>query len=697
MTGSDRDLKDNGALDAGGGVPSSGSGAVKVGERYEIYPDQPLPQYNQGPVRAYAVGSSQSSQGGYALICERHLVPRHNSITSYSNIMNPNVAHLSFSGVVDWPLTKQQHFAFIYEVMPSVPLIARDQVLAGGLRQDQIIEPVMQPLLGILQDFRDKDFVHGCIRPSNIFKDGDGPVIERIVLGDCLALPASYAQPALFETVPRAMVAPIGRGLGTRADDMYAFGVTLAVLLRTSDPIKDASVDDIIRQKIEQGSYAMITGRDRFTGSVLELLRGLLHDDDTQRWTVDEVLRWSDGVRLSPKQSVRYIKAPRPISFNNEKYNNPVFLAMDLDVNPQETQRIVDSNEMEQWIERSLEDKDALQRYALAVKSSKENGTGAGYEDRLVSNLSIALDPNAPIRFRGLRLIADGIGKSLYEATCLKKPVRNFADMFLQSIALNWIGAQMSSSVDYGAFISRLDQCRKFVKLPKMGYGIERCCYLLSSETPCLSESLQDYYILSSEDFVLALEDLCLKGKEPIYFLDRHSTAFLSVREPKAIDSLLSDLDSNNKIKSVLASMKVLSFLQKRRSLPALPGIAKAFSKHLPDIYALYHDKNTQDALKKKVEPLLAKGDLQKIVDAVQDGNASKRDFVNFKAALSEYTELDQELSELKENLASPDRFDEKTGNQFAAFLSSILAIIVIVLVVFSFIRGDGGLGVEGF
>ena len=120
-----------------------------------------------------------------------------------------------------------------------------------------------------------------------------------------------------------------------------------------------------------------------------------MHDDDAQRWTIDDVLVWMEGRRLQPKQATKNRKAARPLIYCEQKYFYPSFLAMDLDINPEETQRLIESVELEQWLARSLEDEEALESLQIGLKSARERGTGAGYGDRLVANVSSALDPNS--------------------------------------------------------------------------------------------------------------------------------------------------------------------------------------------------------------------------------------------------------------------------------------------------------------
>ena len=95
---------------------------------------------------------------------------------------------------------------------------------------------------------------------------------------------------------------PGGRGLGYTADDLYAFGVTIAVLLAGGDPAQGLESDALVQSKIHRGSYATLIGRTRLSLPMMEVLRGLLCDHRAERWTLHDMDLWLAGRRLSPKQ-----------------------------------------------------------------------------------------------------------------------------------------------------------------------------------------------------------------------------------------------------------------------------------------------------------------------------------------------------------------------------------------------------------
>ena len=131
-----------------------------------------------------------------------------------------------------------------------------------------------------------------------------------------------YAQPIIYDTIPRAIASPLGRGVADYSDDIYALGVTIAALMRVHDIAEGMSDEEIINHKIEVGSFNFIAGKDRFPAQILELLRGTLNDNPNLRWTFDDIMTWADGRRVSAKQgaTLTALKASRPLEFNRLKF-----------------------------------------------------------------------------------------------------------------------------------------------------------------------------------------------------------------------------------------------------------------------------------------------------------------------------------------------------------------------------------------
>lgn len=673
--------------------PSGGqtlSGDVVFNDNITIYAGSRLPHLDQGPVKAYAGrGSGGLASNLFALICEDHLTPRMLKTPNYAAVINPSLVPLIAAGPVFWPSAGREKFCYIYENKLGNPLM-RDDLRGGlGLKPDIVMNGIIKPLINTLADMRDKDIVHGNIRPANLF-DGGNKSLERAVLGECLSLPPGYNQPVLYETIDRAMASPSGRGTGTVADDLYSFGVTLAVLLRHHDPMEGLSDEDIIERKMEEGSYVALLARDRFSGAVLELLRGLLQDDEDQRWTLDEVLQWMDGRRLSPKQAVRRPKASRPLPFAGEKYIRPELLARDMHKHTNEARHVVENGEMEQWLSRALENKVVTARYEGALKQAEEGGKGGGYTERLVTRVSMALHPEAPMRFKNISMMPDGVGTCLFEAFVMKRDLQTFIDFFMNYFITQWVDSQSTTVSDAGSLVSRFDGARAYLRQKGLGNGLERCIYSLNPEAPCLSEKLNKYYVRSPEDMLRAFEKMSSQPSRPAMFFDRQSVAFLSVKDRKNVDPYLHDLNSPEAYRRILAEVKILATIQKRSQLERFPGIAKWMLENLEPVYERFHDRELRAEIKKKAERLQEGGELAKIVMLFDDPAVYQEDNINFRKAMRRYHELEQEAVDTERKLGDEADFGKETGHLAGALVGGSIAALSALVAGFSAFSGGG-------
>jgi hypothetical protein len=666
---------------------------VELAGLIQINSGRRLPQYDSGPIKAYQASSEKKRDLGsmVAYICEPHLVPRHRKIAQYESVLNPNLVSLVKHGVAFWPLTNRQAYIFVYVDNLGKPLLPAQDRHALHMKEDVVRDKVIRPFVNILQDYRDKDFVHGSIRPSNMF-DGGSNTYDRVILGECLSSPSSCNQPVTYETIERGMTDPVARGLGTQIDDIYSLGASVAALVRSHDPVFGLSDEEIVKLKMQSGSFSALTGRDRFTGTILDFLRGTLHDDPDQRWGIEEIMAWLDGRRLNPKKTGKKYKANRPLTFNGQQYFYTSDLAMDLDKNPGEIRKMVEDGDLENWLTRSFEKNKTPARVLDAVDLTREGGQGKGLEERLVSNLSGALDPDAPIRYLGRRMMGEGIGAALAEAFSIRKGLEVFHDIFTLGMAINWTRNQERATLDVSGLMSKFDSCRSFLRQDKAGFGLERCLYHINPEARCMSERFDNYYVSSPEAMLEAYEDLCSRKKAPANFLDRHIVAFLLARDSKAIEPFLVEIRSDEHHRVVLGQLKCLATIQRMSQMGPLPHIAGAFSDMFGVLYKRFHDQEMKTKLQKSVDKYVQAGDLGRIAEIFENQEVIQKDFKAFKIAMRDYRELTRELDRLEARLVDNSGFGKETGKEAAAVVSSIIAGIIILGVAFVYLGKNVGL-----
>lgn len=654
---------------------------VRLNKDVVIKTSARMPHLDKGSIKAYqAVGSQKVARNLYALVCERYLTPRTSRINKYVSIVNPNLSPLVATGKVAFE-DGVERYCFVYENILGQPIAKRDdKSIALGWKPEMVMSNIIKPMIYLLLDLRDKDLVHGEIWPANMY-DGGSAAKDKIRLGECLVTPSSSQLPSLYEPIERAMSDPIGRGMGTIADDLYAFGVSLAVMMRSEDPLEGLSDEEIITLKIEKGSYTTIVGKERFSGAILELLRGLLYDDKVQRWTLDEVQAWLDGRRLSPKQSPKRIKANRPITYNDNKYVRPELLAKDLSINPTMSAKLVESGELQIWLDRAIEDKSIKGRMESTMDDIAAIEKGDGYADRLSARVAITLNPDSPVKYKNINFMPDGFGKYFSYSFIKGVDMQPFIEIIRGVFLLQIIRQKID--LDQSSLIGKYDACRAFMSQLKIGSGIERCIYHLDSDCPCLSESLSSYYVQTPEELMRALEKIAATKDKPKYIVDRHIAAFLSVKDRKNIDPYIIDLSSDEEPRKILAELKILATIQKRSGLEKFPNLAKWMADRLGPVYDNFYDRDYRDVLSGKVKKISNGGDLTKLAFIFDDEHLYENDFYMFGQAQEQFENLCREENYLKRKLEERKGFGIKTGQQIASFISLILSFILICIIAF--------------
>jgi hypothetical protein len=683
---------EGGAAPAPDSPPAAGKGIPPVflkGE-LEIYPDQRLGHLDQGTLKAFAA-KAKDGTASFALICERGLVPQPQLAVKYYSINTPFLPKLVGFGTVFWPLENQERFVFVYENKLGKPIAQAEYGAGLGLKVDYVINTAIRNLVSLLKSLRDSGFVHGNIRLQNLY-DGQGSGLEKCMVGEVLASPPGYFQPVLYETIERGVASPLGRGQGSFEDDMYSFGVLLAVLVRQHDPMEGLSDEEIVLHKIDHGSFASLISKDRLPATILELLRGLLNDDAPQRWTIDDVLVWMDGRRVNPKQGLVVTnKASRPIDFLSQKFLRPSSLAISLPQGPSAAVPLIEGGDLFLWLNRSLQDKETEVRFEEAVELAKQQGTSGVYADRLAAQVALALKPTLPLMYRGLKFRPEALGRMLVNAVLTKKDLSPYVEQLQGSMIAFWAKYALLHGIDCGDIVTRIEMCRNFLRQNVVGYGLERCVYYLSSDAPCLSEKFLQYHVRTPEDLLMAFEKISHAPNRPSGFFDRHIIAFLSVRDKAIIDPYVPDLNAEEKFRQAAGTLRVLAGIQKRAKLSAVPGVSAWVSEQLGGLADRFHDREERKKVKDQLQKLRDKGDLSKIESLFDNYQILQADMRNFVQAMKQYQDLKKEFFHLEDALEHDQKFGFDTGRQMASLVSGVIAGIIIFLFLIIKYSSSGG------
>ncbi len=652
---------------------------IYLNKDIKIFPNRPLPELDKGTIKAYEAESKTSNNSNmFALICDNSLTPRRIATAKFQNVKSLSLIKYKGSGKILWPNPLEEKFCFVYENTMGRPMLeSRTTKPALKKKPEDVMNLVINPMIDLIEEMANKDLVHGSIWPGNIFYGGAGAG-DKVILGECLAAPASTNLPLLYEPVERALADPVGKGTGALADDIYSFGVSLAVIMRGHTPEEGMSDKQIIEQKIEKGSYTTLLKNDRFSGATLELLRGLLYDNPQQRWTLEDIRAWQDGRRLSPKQSSPRIKANRPVIMGGKKYTRPELLAKDFVADTIESARIIENDDLMQWIDRAIEDKSLKGRLQGIIKESNTLDKGSEFSHRLSVAVSSIMFPDAPIMYKDLKFHPRAFGKYLTKAYIDEQPMQHYLEVLRSYFSTFVIRAQKKH--DTSALNNKFDASRNFIKQTKINTGLERCLYLLNPECQCLSAIIKGYYVINPEELMDAIESVCAKDKKPKDLFDRHIISFLMSKSKNNIEPYIIDITSDHLHKEFLGKIRVLATLQKRLRLSPYPNIADWIFENMEPVLKRFHDEDKKILIKNEIKKIKNKGDLTAIVALFDNRHLFDHDLSDFYEAIRQYKDLDKQKEQLILRMIDKKRFGLRTGAQIASLLSLLLAAALIIL-----------------
>lgn len=655
---------------------------VVLRDRYNIFPGSPLPDLSTGSSQAFL---AEDARGGgnkplFALLVRPGLPSRPEVMRVLKGIENPGLMTLIEWGPIYWPPLARKVMAVIYErplggrVMPS---------LNGEFKRiedTEVLRKVVTPVVAALREFNRRNLTHRAVRPTNMF--WATPEHDRVVLGDCTTTPPALEQPAILEPIESIMTWPSGRGAGNAEDDLYAFGASLVLLLLGRNPFPNAEEGEILRAKMQQGSYPLLAGDERVPVQVIELLRGLLIDDPKLRWTNEGVDLWLNGRRLPPMQSRPEKRAARGFNFNGKEYFTVRELAIAFTQNWDAAQPHVADGRLELWLRRAVDNKELANAVATAVGASgfaSPDKRASG--DFMLAKVCLILDPAAPIRYKSLAVMPDAFGTVLAVAMADNGDVRLIAEAITREINKAWTETRDSYSADGAMMDATLRSQRSYLERATIGNGIERALYEMNEGVPCMSPFVADDYVVEIRDLLPALNAAAKKGDGKAWPVDRHIAAFIAARTTFEVDRQMTDLADPSPERSTLGMLNLLALIQWRMAQPNLFGLASWVGGLMQPAINSYHNRQKRREIEREVPRLVRQGNLIELARLLDNPEERYRDQQGFADACAEWRDAAQQIRDIE--TGNTTRGDEavRTAQQVAALISVTISLVTFILI----------------
>lgn len=648
-------------------------GEILLKERYRLLWDAALSAYDAPTAKAYAVKDTlYPDRKLFAHVCFSGL-PLHGLFLEQQREKNiRGVLHLVEEAVVTWPSIARECPVLIY-MQPGPPLsFSPDAPMKAKAIERTIIAPVVETLRAL----EALGLTHRGIRPDNFFLVEDKEGAETL-LGDCLSAPSAYNQPLVFEPIESALAAPAGRGRGSIADDLYSLGVTVLALFFGELPAKDIDQEAILKGKIQKGSYDFLTNKQtsEFPLRMMELLKGLLHDDGEKRWGLEHLERWLEEYRKLDLPSVPKLEQ-HIFTFRKEQYVAGRALAIAFLQYPQEATKSIREGRFEAWVGRSLANPDIVQVVTDEIAKSRVTPI---LPEQLVARIAILLDPDAPIRYKDFAAKVDGFGTLL--ASCYADDVArgNFSEIIRLQLPQLWLAIQAPEIAKNRKILQRLNRVQHFLNRRGLGFGIERCLYELVPGLPCQSPLVLSRYCASIPQLLSALEEKAGEMEKLVEPIDSHLAAFIVSNFQGKVDEFLFSLSSPaGSVDRALGILGLMASLQNRYGPEGLVKFTNWVWKLLPPVIASYHNQALRARLLKEVEGVLSKGSLVAIYNLIGNPAQRRADQRGYAMARNQFMRALGETAKINRKLQGLPLASRVLGNLFAVRLSALIALIAV-------------------
>jgi len=656
------------------------STSVRLHDRFDILHDVPIAELRSPTAQAFDVDDLRSvGTSLFALIADPTLPPRGQELGILRMMKHEAILTPIDFGPVDWAPDDRRCLALICERPAGGRLIAGNDQVITPWSDEEIIRRLIEPIFPGLKALSTENTTHRAIRPSNIlFRDAGR---RHAMLGDCFTAPTAYDQPIAYETIENAMAMPSGRGVGTVADDLYALGVTVLHLLIGRQPGGELRGDALIEEKIRRGSYAALCGEHRIPTILFELLRGLLVDDPAERWGIREIDLWLQGRRMSPKAPPSPPRATRPIELNGEHIYTARGVARALVRMGDAATHVIRGHALEVWLQRTLAHKTTSDNFAIAMADVDDTGGAPGIHDaRLLARAAIALDPPAPIRYRGQSVVPEGLGTALAVAVAQKSDLRPLVEILQGRLPQFWLRAQPMQKIEHPVLMLEFDRLRRLLDDHRPGLGMERMIYDANPLLHCLSPLIERDYVDHLNDLLPALERAVAGGKVDSMVVDRHVSAFVANRAKSLDDQVLTALGEPDPATRLLGQIYLLAFVQAQSGPSHLPALTQMLGKQAKPVIERYRSRQTRARLESQLAGVLAEGSLTRLVHFLDDLAERQADAQRYSQAGYQYSRAEAGLEKIEFERSQIDETSRDMGSLVAAAVSLVIGGIAIAM-----------------
>ena len=497
-------------------------------KRYQLKPQSPLPDLDSAFAKAFeAVDLEGEHLSLYGLVMSNTMPVNPSAIRELLAMAAPALCTLRAAGPVMLSHPSETRLVLFIDKPRGKnfrELIAQS---GQGLNETFVIDKILRPLQQLLSDLHARKIVHGCINPATLYFE------EKLMVRECLSEPSGYSQNFMYEAPDRLVTHPVAKSGLDLSADIYAFGILALFLTHGRLPLQNLPREDVVKRLISQGAYTAYLGDLDVSDAIGDLLRGTLQDDTSNRWTIGQVGAWVNGKRFNTIAPTPPRDSSRAFSFSGADFFGRHALAYAFQQNWDEVMHRLPAGKFIRWLELGIGEDDLAGLVARMLHVSEDESRVKDLTDEEVGKIIALLDPNGPLRARGLAVNLDGMGAALayhyrQKEGSLLQTLLALVTGNLTTYITTLPGRRENANVLIYAW--KMPRLKTNLRISGLGFGVERVLYDLNPTIPCQTGWLLPYHIMTLRELLIVLDDIAKEKMNSISLVDRHLAAFLASR-----------------------------------------------------------------------------------------------------------------------------------------------------------------------
>lgn len=654
-----------------------------LNDRYVLRPREKLPAFSGDFATACeAVDEGDPDRKVYAIMFKRDIPYRLSSLDAQANITHPNLLQLHAHGVVRLADDDQNCYVAIVERPAGRSLRQILESRKTPFQEQFLIEDIVAPICQVLRELEGQGVCHGSLNLDTVFFS------DKVQVGESFSHPASYTQKYHFETTERAQANPLGKGEGSIGIDIYALGILIAHMMHGIRHFERMDRKSYQQRRLMLGSYnTLLNGHESSTFS--DFFKGALHDNPEDRWRLGQVEEWIGGKKFNLLAPSLLREAQRPFPFMGEEFFNRRALADAFALNWEEAQISLRSGYLSRWVEVSLhrnEMANILRK--IMERLGGINSANEKANNELVARSIAILDPEGPIRMKGISCFTDGLGPVLANGFRMREQsLIQGVVTILDYNAFTQVneGATDNASKRLLMLQKRFSSCSKYLRMQAMGFGMERLLYELNPTLPCQSPLLMKDTVLDLSDLLEAIDKLGARKSKGFDYLDRHIAAFVAAKMDISREVTLSDsrmLPALSQNPQILI-LYMLSQAQKRVGKPKMKGLSAWAALRVLPLVDNFHGRSIRHKVRVGLKSAAMSGDLERILNVLMDKEQVKADANGYQQAIANFSRNQTKI----EKLQNRDRMIRES-RRIGMLLASIVGYSMLAISIASLLKG---------